>query len=192
MCKLHYFQFKFQKYLTNVFFIAYENNKWCHFVVHIGSPALALFCCMSFGSFCFSLIFLVFLWVLLLAEVLKQVWKYLKQSSGVVLRFLSVVWRGELLPPYLVINEFRLGKIRGNLTSTCLLELLAAEYLRETYISFFLYLIYGYVDALKESSKKKETRIKKEIVDVLQQATYRRKRSGWWDSWHCSCIFWPE
>ena len=83
-----------------------------------------------------------------------------------------------MLPPYLVINEFRLGKIRGNLTSTCLLELLAAEYLRETYISFFLYLIYGYVDALKESSKKKETRIKKEIVDVLQQATYRRKRSG--------------
>ena len=33
------------------------------------------------------------------------------------------------------------------------------------------------LDALKMSSKKKETRIKKEIVEVLQQA-YRRKGSG--------------
>ena len=33
-------------------------------------------------------------------------------------------------------------------------------------------------DALKKSSKKRETRIKKETVDVLQQATYRRTRSG--------------
>ena len=34
------------------------------------------------------------------------------------------------------------------------------------------------LDALKKSSKKKETRIKKEVVDVLQQASYRRKRTG--------------
>ena len=34
------------------------------------------------------------------------------------------------------------------------------------------------LDALKESSKKKETRIQKEIVEVLQQASYGRKRSG--------------
>ena len=34
------------------------------------------------------------------------------------------------------------------------------------------------LDALKESLKKKEARIKKEIVDVLQQAAYRRKRFG--------------
>ena len=34
------------------------------------------------------------------------------------------------------------------------------------------------VDVLKKSSKKKETRIKKEIVEVLlQQPGYRRKRS---------------
>ena len=32
--------------------------------------------------------------------------------------------------------------------------------------------------ALKKSSKKKETIIKKEIVEVLQKASYRRKRSG--------------
>ena len=34
------------------------------------------------------------------------------------------------------------------------------------------------LDALKKSSKKKETRIKKEIVEVLQQTLYRRKRAG--------------
>ena len=34
------------------------------------------------------------------------------------------------------------------------------------------------LDALERYSKKKETRIKKEIVEVLQQASYRRKRSG--------------
>ena len=34
------------------------------------------------------------------------------------------------------------------------------------------------LDALKKSSKRKETRIKKEIVEVLQQASYRRKRIG--------------
>ena len=33
-------------------------------------------------------------------------------------------------------------------------------------------------DALEKSSKKKETRAKKEIVEVLQQASYRRKRRG--------------
>ena len=42
----------------------------------------------------------------------------------------------------------------------------------------FLYLIivFCYLDALKTASKKKETRIKMEIVEVLQQASYRRKR----------------
>ena len=34
------------------------------------------------------------------------------------------------------------------------------------------------LDDLRKSSKKKETRIKKEIVEVLQQASYRRKRTG--------------
>ena len=34
-----------------------------------------------------------------------------------------------------------------------------------------------YLDALKKSSKKKETRIKKEIVEVLQQASYRRRKT---------------
>ena len=33
------------------------------------------------------------------------------------------------------------------------------------------------LDALKMSSSKKEARINKEIVEVLQQAIYRRKRS---------------
>ena len=36
-------------------------------------------------------------------------------------------------------------------------------------------MVFCSVDASKKSSKKKEARIKKEIVDVLQQASYRRK-----------------
>ena len=46
---------------------------------------------------------------------------------------------------------------------------------RNFYIAF---MVICSLDALKKSSKKKETRIKKEIVEVLQQASYRRKRSG--------------
>ena len=34
------------------------------------------------------------------------------------------------------------------------------------------------LDALKKSSKKKEMRIMKKIAEVLQQASYRRKRTG--------------
>ena len=62
--------------------------------------------------------------------------------------FLSGVSRGELLQPYLVINVSGLveptepgsvwEKFELHLTSTCLLELLAAEYLRETNISIFI------------------------------------------------------
>ena len=33
-------------------------------------------------------------------------------------------------------------------------------------------------DAIKKSLKKKETRIKKELVEVLQQPSYRKKRTG--------------
>ena len=34
------------------------------------------------------------------------------------------------------------------------------------------------LDALKKSSKRKETRIKKEKVEVLQQTIYSRKKTG--------------
>ena len=33
-----------------------------------------------------------------------------------------------------------------------------------------------FLDSLKKSSKKKETGIEKKIVEVFQQATYRRER----------------
>ena len=39
-------------------------------------------------------------------------------------------------------------------------------------------MVIGSLDALKKSSKKKETRIKREIVEVLQKASYRRKWTG--------------
>ena len=138
VCKLHYIQFGFQKYLMNFLFIAYENDESCHFVVHIGSPALISYYCVYFVSFYFFLFFLVFLWLLLLAGVLRYVWQYLKQSSGVVPSFLNGVSRGELLLPYLVINV---------------------------------------------------TRIKKEWVEVLQHARYRRQRSRCWNSWVSPCVF---
>ena len=43
----------------------------------------------------------------------------------------------------------------------------------------FLYLIYGYLffRCLEKVFEEKKARIKKEIVEVLQQASYRRKRS---------------
>ena len=34
------------------------------------------------------------------------------------------------------------------------------------------------IDTLKKSLKKKETIIKKEIVEVLQQPSYRKKKTG--------------
>ena len=45
----------------------------------------------------------------------------------------------------------------------------------------FLYPNKGYIcslDALKESSKKKETKIKKKIVEVLQQASTVKRGQG--------------
>ena len=42
----------------------------------------------------------------------------------------------------------------------------------------FLYLIYGYLFLRCLEKVFEEERIKKEIVEVLQQASYRRKRSG--------------
>ena len=63
------------------------------------------------------------------------------------------------------------------LISTCLLELLAAEYLRETNINFYISFIdFCSLDAVKKASKKKETRINMEIVEVLQQTSLERDR----------------
>ena len=64
-----------------------------------------------------------------------------------------------------------LGKFELHPTSTCLLELLAAEYLHETNISIFdisLMFICS-LDALKKSSKKKKTSVKKEVVGLLNK-----------------------
>ena len=73
------------------------------------------------------------------------------------------------------------GKIELHLTSTCLLELLAAEYLPETNISIFIYhslMVTCSLDALKKSLKRKEMRIKKAKVEVLQQTIYSRNETG--------------
>ena len=92
-----------------------------------------------------------------------------------------------MLQPYLVINVTGLvestkpgsvwEKFDLHLTSTCLLELLAAEYLCKTNISIFIshLCLLVLTCSLKKSWKKKETRIKKGIVEVLQQATISDK-----------------
>ena len=57
--------------------------------------------------------------------------------------------------------------------------LLSARYLREFNINFYIPIMVIFsLDAFKKSSKKKETGIEKEIVDVLQQASDRRKKTG--------------
>ena len=60
VCKLHYLQLEFQKYLMNTLFITYENDEWRHFVVRIDSSALISFYCVCFVSFYFFLFFLFF------------------------------------------------------------------------------------------------------------------------------------
>ena len=60
------------------------------------------------------------------------------------------------------------------------LELLAAEYLRQSNISNFIHhlvMVTCSLDALKKSSKRKGMRIKKEKVEVLQQTIYSRKET---------------
>ena len=46
------------------------------------------------------------------------------------------------------------------------------------------------LDALKNSLKKKETRIETEKVQVFQQTSYRRKKPERWNSWLWPCICW--
>ena len=56
------------------------------------------------------------------------------------------------------------GKIELHVTSICVLELLAAEYLPETNISIFIYhslMVTCSLDVLKKFSKRKQMRIKK-------------------------------
>ena len=127
----------FWEYLMNSLLIANENDEWYHLVVHIGSLILL----DVFLFFLFLSFFLIFLWILLLAEVLRKVCQYLKKKTEVVRKFLNEVSRGEFLQPYLVINVTGLVqflKILSYLTSTCLLELLAAWYVRETNTSIFI------------------------------------------------------
>ena len=61
------------------------------------------------------------------------------------------------------------------------LELLAAEYLRETNISNFMYhllMLTCSLDAFKKTLKRKERRMNKEKVEVLQQTVFSRKETG--------------
>ena len=85
--KLHFLQFGFQKHLANFFCITYRNGEWCQFMVRIGSPEFISFYHVCFLSFFFSVFFSNFLWILILVEVLRYIWRYLKQPSGVIPRW---------------------------------------------------------------------------------------------------------
>ena len=64
------------------------------------------------------------------------------------------------------------------ITSTYLVEFIAAEYFREIDITSYLSLMFiRTLTALKKSSKKKETEIQKEMVEVLKYASDRRKKA---------------
>ena len=91
--------------------------------------------------------------------------------------------RGELLQLYLMVNVTGLVQFGRNLS--CILPPVASQnYLLQSisvnqYINFYIsFMVICSLEALKKSSKIKETRIKKEIVEVLQQDSYRRNRSG--------------
>ena len=78
------------------------------------------------------------------------------------------------------LNQVQFGKNFIYLTTTCLLELLVSEYLRETNISIFISHCFLFFRCREKGFEEERTRIKMEIVEVLQQASYCRQRSGWW------------
>ena len=115
MCKLHYLQCGFQKYLMNSLFIVYENDEWCHFVVRIGSPALISFYSVCLVSFSFFLFFSFFVSSITCQgiEVSLAIIEIKQWSCSQVRKWSS---RGELLQPYLVVNVIDLAQFGKNLS----------------------------------------------------------------------------
>ena len=76
--------------------------------------------------------------------------------------------------------QFR-KKLSHILPPLAYLELLVAEYLRERNISNYIYhllMVTCSLDTLKSSPKRKDMRIKREKLEVLQQTIYSRKETG--------------
>ena len=90
------------------------------------------------------------------------------------LKLLSGVSRSGLLQPS-VINTT--GLLQFGFTSYLHLPLKITISIINISILYPIMVICS-LDALKESSKKKETKIKKKIFEVLKQASYRKKRTG--------------
>ena len=68
MCKLHYLQFGFKKYLMHFLFIAYEVDGVIAWYI---SALQRLFHFIAGVSFLSITFFFIVLWILLLAEVLR-------------------------------------------------------------------------------------------------------------------------
>ena len=114
-------------------FFAFKNDKWCHFVVRIGSPVLILVYCGYAFSFYFSLFSYFFVqstacWGIgvSLTILIKKQWGY---------SYIPKWMRSGLLQPWL--GSFW-EKIEFHLISACLLELISAEYLHEINIAYFI------------------------------------------------------
>ena len=130
--------------------IAYENDEWCRFMgrIAIGSPSLISFYCLCFVSFNFISFFLSIFceftcWSLEILKIKQWSCSYPKWSFKGQVAAASFInlcnWLG-----WTNWNRFSLGKVLVTFTSTCLLELLAAQYLRENNISI-LHIIYCFL-----------------------------------------------
>ena len=174
------FPVKFEKFLRTLFFT--EHIRWLLLKV---SHKLSLYCIWGqwmvsfrgtyllssayfilldvFRFFLFPSFFLIFLWILLVYgfEVSLSILKIKQCSCSKVPKCGFERWvASALFSNYFNWLGSVLERLKLHLTSTCLLELLAAEYLSET-INFYISLkVTWALDALKKSSKKKETIIK--------------------------------
>ena len=89
--------------------VTFRATYWLSSAYFILLPVFRFFLFLFFLNFCGFYHFLV---------VVRKVCQYLKQSIGVVPRFVSDVSRGELLQPYLVINVAGLVQFGKNLSCT--------------------------------------------------------------------------
>ena len=170
----------------NSLFTGYDNDESCHCVVGIGSPALFHFIgCVFFlsNSFFFFSYFCVDFTTCLGIDVSLSILKIKQWSCSQIPK-----WSFEGLVASALFTRINVtgfvqfgGKICHILPPLASLKLFAAEYLRETNISNFIYyllMVTCSLDVLKKCSKRKETRIRKEKVEELQQtAIYSRKET---------------
>ena len=140
----------FWKYLLNFFFIAYENDEWCHIVVPIDPPTLISFYCVCFVSFYFFLFLFCGFYYLLKYWGYLSILKTKQWSRSEVSKW---GFAGDLLQPYLIINVNDLVKFEKNLCY--ILPPLSSPW--NWYINFYIELmVICSIDALKNLWRRKK------------------------------------